>query len=113
MPSNLAKIVAQHVLSVTIMVSAATWLIGRDVDGSATSLVPHYVRLVLGLSSIAAFCLGVIGVAGASAALNRDRKEGKDLNSDSTHNEIRSLLFFTIELCIALSILVFGKFIRF
>lgn len=113
MPSTLAKTVVQHALSITIMASSATWLIGRDINGSATSLVPHYVRLFLGLSSIAAFFLGVIGVAGVSASLNRDWKAGKDLNTASTHNEIRSLFFFTIELCIALSVLFFGEFIRF
>lgn len=113
MPSTLAKIIVRHALSATIMAGSVTWLIGRELNGSATSLAPHYVRLFLGLSSIAAFCLGVIGVAGVSAALNKDRKEGRDLNADSTRNEIRSLLLFTIEICIALSVLVFGKFIHF
>lgn len=113
MLSTQAKIFVHHALSVTIAAGSATLLIGHELKGSATSLAAEYWRLFLGLSATGAFCLGVAGMAGVSVALNKDRRQGTDLNSDSTRDEIRSLIFFTIELCAALGILVFGEYVHF
>lgn len=113
MLSTQAKILVYHALSVTIAAGSVTLLIGHELNGSASSLAAHYWRLFLGLSATGAFCLGVAGVAGVSVTLNKNRKQGKDLNSDSTRDEIRSLFIFMVEFCTALSILVFGEFVHF
>jgi hypothetical protein len=113
MLSTQAKILVHHALALAITAGSATLLIGHELNGSATSLAAEYWHLFLGLSATGAFCLGVAGVAGVGVALNRHREQGTDLNSDSTRDEIRSLFFFTVELCTALGILVFGGFVHF